>query len=513
MNVERDAERERHEEAIVPVRPGIRSAPAGGPRESARTRQSRGPWLAVAALVILVLVAAVVFAVLPDWVAAPNPQAGAPAPAAPVDVPEPEPALSEEELAALREQADDLLADLLNQQQRLESLSAPDWAGEDWPRYEALARDGDDAYLAERLDDAIAAYSEALELGETLISRSEAISARALAAGQAALSAGNAGLAIEQFDLVLGIDPEHAEALAGRARAERLPEVLEHVQRAVDLAEAGQLGDAADAYRAALEIDRNWPAAQRGLADVERRIAEARYESLMSRGMQALTDERYDDATAAFRDALAMRPDSSEARDGIMQAEQGAKLDQIALAEARGLAFERRERWSDAIAQYEQILETDGTLAFAREGLGRARTRADLDLKLANLIDNPNLLFRDDVLADARMLIDEARSVLQRATDEIGAQPRLEGQVARLEELVTIASTPVPVRLVSDGLTEVTLYRVGRLGVFMTHELELRPGNYTAVGSRDGYRDVRRTFTVVPGREPEPISVICVERI
>src|SRR5690606_13870318 len=198
-----------------------------------------------------------------------------------------------------------------------------------------------------------------------------------------------------------GIDPEHAEALAGRARAERLPEVLEHVQRAVDLAEAGQLGDAADAYRAALEIDRNWPAAQRGLADVERRIAEARYESLMSRGMQALTDERYDDATAAFRDALAMRPDSSEARDGIMQAEQGAKLDQCGPAEARDLACERRERWSVAVAQYEQILETDGTLAFAREGLARARTRADLDLKLATPIDNPNLLFRDDVLADA----------------------------------------------------------------------------------------------------------------
>src|SRR5690606_22191901 len=322
-------------------------------------------------------------------------QAGAPAPAAPVDVPEPEPALSEEELAALREQADDLLADLLNQQQRLESLSAPDWAGEDWPRYEALARDGDDAYLAERLDDAIAAYSEALGLGATLISRSEAISARALAAGQAALSAGNAGLAIEQFDLVLGIDPEHAEALAGRARAERLPEVLEHVRQAAELAESGQLEEAAAAYRAALDLDANWPAARRGLDDVQRRIANARYESLMSRGMQALADQRYDDADSAFREALAMRPSSAEARDGIMQAEQGAKLDQIALAEARGLAFERRELWSEAIAQYEQALETDSTLAFARAGLERARARADLDAKLVNLIDNPSLLFRD----------------------------------------------------------------------------------------------------------------------
>lgn len=513
MNVERDDERERHEEAIVPVRPGIRSAPASGPRATAQTRPSRAPLLAGAALAVLVLVAAVVFAVLPDWVAPPERQAATPAPAPVEPAPEPEPALSEEELAALRERAEALLADLLTQQQRLDTLSAPTWAGEDWPRYQSLALEGDDAYLAERLGDAVDAYTAALELGEALISRSEAISARALEAGQAALAAGNAELAIEQFDLVLGIDPEHADALAGRARAERLPDVLEHVRRAAELAEVGQLEDAAAAYRAALDLDGNWPAARRGLDDVERRIANARYESLMSRGMQALAEERYDDADGAFREALAMRPSSAEARDGIMQAEQGAKLDQIALAEARGLAFERRELWSEAIAQYEQALATDSTLAFARAGLERARTRADLDAKLANLIDNPSLLFRDDVLASTRALIDEAKTVSVRTTDEIGPQPRLDGQIARLEELVTIASTPVRVQLVSDGLTEVTLYRVGRLGVFATHEVELRPGNYTAVGSRDGYRDVRRTFTIVPGREPEPISVICEEPI
>src|SRR5690606_3797490 len=147
----------------------------------------------------------------------------------------------------LREQADQLLADLLTQQQRLEALSAASWAGDDWPRYGELARAGDDAYLAQRLQDAVASYTAALDLGNALIGRSEAISARALEAGQAALAAGNAELAIQQFDLVLGIEPDHADARAGRARAERLPEVLEHVQRAAELAESGQLEEAAAA--------------------------------------------------------------------------------------------------------------------------------------------------------------------------------------------------------------------------------------------------------------------------
>jgi hypothetical protein len=54
---------------------------------------------------------------------------------------------------------------------------------------------------------------------------------------------------------------------------------------------------------------------------------------------------------------------------------------------------------------------------------------------------------------------------------------------------------------------------VGNLGSFAATTLELRPGTYTAVGSRNGYRDVRETFSIIPGRPLEPIRVQCVEPI
>ncbi|HET8696151.1 MAG TPA: hypothetical protein VFO94_01620, partial [Gammaproteobacteria bacterium] len=90
---------------------------------------------------------------------------------------------------------------------------------------------------------------------------------------------------------------------------------------------------------------------------------------------------------------------------------------------------------------------------------------------------------------------------------------RLTEQIDKLSRLVTLASTPIKVELRSDQLTEVTLFRVGTLGTFTAKEVELRPGTYTAVGSRNGYRDVRQTFTVVPGRDLPPINVVCVEAI
>jgi hypothetical protein len=201
-----------------------------------------------------------------------------------------------------------------------------------------------------------------------------------------------------------------------------------------------------------------------------------------------------------------MRPDSREARDGLEQAQQGAKLDEIALAEARGLAFERRELWEQAIALYRSVLANDETLLFAQTGLARAEARAGLDAKLRNLLDNPTLLFGDRVLADARKLLETA------AAEALPGE-RLAGQIAELSRLVELASQPIPVRLTSDELTTVTLYRVGQLGTFASRDIELRPGNYTVIGSRDGYRDVRQTFTVRPGGNLAPINVVCVEPI
>ena len=112
----------------------------------------------------------------------------------------------------------------------------------------------------------------------------------------------------------------------------------------------------------------------------------------------------------------------------------------------------------------------------------------------------------DGVLGDARRLVEDARAYAEPET-------RIAGQVARLDDLIRIASTPIAVTLESDERTEVTVYRVGALGVFTTKEIQVRPGTYTAIGSRNGYRDVRTTFTVLPGKDMGPVSVVCTEPI
>ena len=93
-----------------------------------------------------------------------------------------------------------------------------------------------------------------------------------------------------------------------------------------------------------------------------------------------------------------------------------------------------------------------------------------------------------------------ARDTLARAASIASPGPVLQKQLTTLKDWVARADVPVPIALQSDNVTQVTIYRVGPLGTFAERSLELVPGSYTVVGTRPGYRDVRREINVTAGR-------------
>ena len=192
--------------------------------------------------------------------------------------------------------------------------------------------------------------------------------------------------------------------------------------------------------------------------------------------------------------------------DGLARLDQSQKLDAIAQHRQRAETLEREEQWAQALDEFEAVLALDPTIVFAQRGAARTSRRAELVRRIEHHLDHPDRMSDDDVLAEAEMLWIEASEIQP-------AGPRHDEAVARLADLIAKASTYVRVRLRSDGMTEVVVYRVGRLGTFETRELELRPGRYTVVGSRSGYRDVRHELVVTADGEPAPLTVMCEEPI
>jgi len=182
------------------------------------------------------------------------------------------------------------------------------------------------------------------------------------------------------------------------------------------------------------------------------------------------------------------------------------RLQGIRAHQAKAVALEGEERWHDAEREYSAALALDPTLRFAREGKDRATARAVLNDRLEYHIAHPDRLSEESVLEEARRALASAKAIEPNTE-------KLRTQVDRLQGAIKIATSPVRVLLVSDNLTHVVVYRVGRLGTFEKRNLDLRPGTYTVVGTREGFRDVRRQLQVVAAGENKPMTVRCEEEI
>ena len=246
------------------------------------------------------------------------------------------------------------------------------------------------------------------------------------------------------------------------------------------------------------------PGTGAAVAGGARNLADEAYAKASGEGFAALGAGQLDKARDAFAKARALRPDGPEARDGLRRVEAARAARGLAVRRAEAEDLEDEERWQDALDAYDAILRQDSSLAWAHEGRARAGSRLQLGDSLQALIDHP------ERLANPR-LRDEAAALLRTAEQEQQSGPVLRTQITRLTNLLPALVKPVRLSLVSDSRTQVTIPSVGSFGSFARRDIELKPGRYTVIGTRDGFREVRRDITVTPGKELLTVNVSCSE--
>ncbi len=413
---------------------------------------------------------------------------------------------SRDERVQSRAATEAVLGELLSKLDTLENRAVQRWGGLRYKQAKEAYAEGDAAYLARDYALASDKYNESIAIVDPLLSQVDAEFARAFESGMQALEAGDTIEALRQLELAVAISSGHAGAKAGLARARNLDTVLSLTDQGLAFEKDLELEAARQSFERAMELDPQWQPARDGQARVLETIRQMEFDQRMSEGLTALSDGDYQSARAAFRMAEQLKPESREPRDGLLQVDQGLRLERISSLERQALSEEQAEAWEAAIESYEAILEIDANLAFAHEGLARSKQMTALHEQLAEYIGEPDSLSAAATMNRAtRLVVDITRMA------DIG--PRLAEERDQLSQLLKRAATPIRVELVSDNLTDVQVYKVGKLGTFATRELQLRPGTYVAVGSRPGYRDVRLEFRVAPEIEAEPIVVRCEETI
>jgi tetratricopeptide (TPR) repeat protein len=333
----------------------------------------------------------------------------------------------------------------------------------------------------------------------------EALTAQ-ITEGKRALTAGEFENARQAFDTALKVDPQNQEATEWLGKVAAASGVVPTLADAENAEAAKDLPRAQTLFADVLKRNPGNIAATEGLARVKRAATENQFNAEMGAGLAALNGGRLAEARTHLERASQLRPESAEVRAALQRvADTGSGRSTAELAD-RASRLVSEERWTEALAIYDEALTRDPSLQFAQAGRAAVAPRADLGKRLQVLIERPERLAADEVRVEAERLLARARALPSQG-------PVIRSQISRLELLLPTFNQPVVLSLESDNATEVAIQRVGLFGAFDRREVTLKPGKYTVTGKRSGFRDVRREITVSPGQGGQTIVIRCLEPI
>lgn len=419
---------------------------------------------------------------------------------------EPEPKLSAEEISKLKQQAEDLLLQLIEKQKLLENKAVKQWAEEEFNIALALGSSGDESFRKQNYTSAISSYQDAVEVLSDLEKKVAPTLALHLEKGELALTQAEKDTAILHFELAKAIEAENKQAINGLKRAQTIQELYALLEQGGKFEAAQRLSDAKNIYQKATVLDPLSTEAKTAFDRVAGRLAENEFTHLLSKGYAALKQRQYGDARSHFLAAQKILPNSNKPKQGIAAVEQALRDEKLAALKVEAQHFEDQQAWSDAVTTYQQMLSVSSNSSIALEGLARTQKRQALLTSLDKYIDNKLRLSSDNVA-------NEAKKVLQEVALISNPGSNIAQRANTLKELIQLAMQPVAITLQSDNQTDVAIFKVGKFGKFEQRIIDLKIGKYTIVGARPGYRDVRKVLVVTSEMQSKTVQVSCDEPI
>ncbi|MBT8359724.1 MAG: hypothetical protein KJO32_02130, partial [Deltaproteobacteria bacterium] len=277
-------------------------------------------------------------------------------------------------------------------------------------------------------------------------------------------------------------------------------------QEAQALEKTGNLTEAAAKLEDLLVLDKLYKPAAAALERIQAEINTQSFQTEMNSLLKAIDNKDL----ASARRSLASLKSLGINQDQIDQAGKllAEEEELVFISTHRQIADGQREaeQWQQALTTYTTILAVAPDALFAVNGRTETTKRSELDSALSDAISSPHRLQDEKQRTAAAQLLAYAKQVNP-------AGPRLKSQIDTLEILITKAGTPVTIILESDNETDITIYHVGRIGAFFSKQINLKPGSYTVVGSKIGYRDVRKTIEIGPDESANRFFIRCEEPI
>jgi tetratricopeptide (TPR) repeat protein len=387
-----------------------------------------------------------------------------------------------------------------------EAENIANWADEHYRQITEQLEEADTLLNGQLWSEAEEKYQSVLTDLQDLLDGREYRYQQALEEGLQQLAGDQPEAASDFFNRALSIKPSSSEAKNGLARAEQLAALRASYQLALSFEEQGQLAEAMTTLEEILASVPPYEPALQARERIQKQLDEAQFQEEMNTLFAALKAENFAAARRSLQNLETLglrRQEVEQAAALVVEGEIRAEIERLK-TEAETYSYE--ERWQQAVETYRAILRLDPDLLFASAGRQEAASRAELDRSMSDAVARSHRLQDTTQRSAAARLLDYARRIEPQG-------PKLQGQIEALDTLLEKYRTPVTVTLESNNQTRVTIYHVGRISPFFTTEIDLKPGTYTLVGSRAGYRDVRMQITVSPDTGDNRYDIRCEDAI
>jgi len=410
------------------------------------------------------------------------------------------------EILAQKPIAQAMFSELLIKIDEIKLSGVQFWGGEQWEMVLRLQQEGDTNYQTAQYHLAVNNYRDAMQHLVGLEMSIPALLEESLDRGMEAILSGNKELAITNYETALAIDGINQEAKKGLDRALKLDRVLELTQLGNDFESKRQWKEAMQAFEEALAIDQEWQQAQSGFDRSKEQFETEEFQRLLSLGYQAIRENRFESARSFFNQAADIKRESPEVQQAFEELDTQERIFNIKSMKYKALTAEVNEQWENARTLYKSILNLDPNIGEIKESLARVNQRIELSNNLTYFISNKDKLSDDKFFTQAETILTQAQNVLNPGSI-------LKEQINNMAQILKIAAIPIEVTIFSDNATEISIFKIGNLGVFERSVILLRPGVYRAAGKRKGYRDVQQDFKVSANKKDQSIRVECKERI
>jgi tetratricopeptide (TPR) repeat protein len=355
-------------------------------------------------------------------------------------------------------------------------------------------------------EQALMRLKKATENSRTLITKLDTAFVESLSKARTLYDVDDYNASFLRISDALRLKPQSQAAQELKEKILRLPKVLENIQKAAVARTENKLDIELKYLKKVIDFDPLRIVISDRLGVVKKEIVELQFANLIKKGLASVDQKNLEAAKHYLRKARSIFNKSSEVEllsKKVKALVLGLKVERL-VKEAK--IESEADNWPKAELLYLQAREVQPNRKDLEDDYAQAKKINYLSGKLAYHLKAPHRLSYTNVADMARNLAAEAKTVSAKSY-------LVEDQTIKLLELLKVYSTKVQVKVISNGVTNISVRGVGKVGLTFEKTIDLKPGKYTFEGKRTGYRSKLIQVEVLPNAGSTVVEILSDERI